>query len=170
MFTSRLPYVSFNNLFVLPTYHMLLYGVLKKFWETACKGTRIMSTRSKALIRDRAGGMVSTNDFNSRYSCIIENHKNWKISEWLAWADVWSTFVLMDIPLDAVMPDAQDLPPTPRTYKAPSSFTEVVHRLHQSIVFFIRPQEDWSEELMMKHHADLYVYAQCMELTFGVGS
>lgn len=35
VFTDKLPYTSFNNLWVVPTYHMLLYGVVKGFWTTA---------------------------------------------------------------------------------------------------------------------------------------
>ena len=107
IFSRHLPYISFNNLFVLPTYHMLLYGVLKKFWETAAKGTVVLSSHSKQVIRGRAGNIVSTNDFNSRYSCILDNLANWKISEWLAWADVWSTYILMGIPLEGVIPTRQ---------------------------------------------------------------
>lgn len=41
--SSFLPYVSFNNVYVLPTYHMLLHGVLRKFWELACKKSIILS-------------------------------------------------------------------------------------------------------------------------------
>lgn len=35
MFTQLLPYTCYNNLFLVPTYHMLLYGVVKGFWTRA---------------------------------------------------------------------------------------------------------------------------------------
>lgn len=35
IFTKNLVYVCYTNLFVLPTYHMLLYGVVKGFWNKA---------------------------------------------------------------------------------------------------------------------------------------
>ena len=35
MVTSILQYTSYNNLFLVPTYHMLLYGVVKGFWGRA---------------------------------------------------------------------------------------------------------------------------------------
>ena len=79
MFTKRLPYVSFNDLFVLPSYHELLYGVMRKIWELACDGAVVMKKPEKDLIKARAWGMVPTNDFNSVYSCIFDNRKNWKI-------------------------------------------------------------------------------------------
>ena len=41
----RLPYVLFNNLFVLPTYHILLYGVLKTFWRYALNADNRMLSR-----------------------------------------------------------------------------------------------------------------------------
>lgn len=95
--TAHLPYVSFNNIYTLPTYHMLLYGVLKRFWVGAVKRTVVLSSAQKNLIAGRQGGLVSTNDFNSRYSNIFDNVNNWKISEWLAWADVWSLFLLTGV-------------------------------------------------------------------------
>jgi hypothetical protein len=35
VFSEKLEYISFNNLWVVPTYHMLLYGVVKTFWTLA---------------------------------------------------------------------------------------------------------------------------------------
>ena len=47
--------------------------------------------------------------------------------------------------------------------------TEVVHRMHRACAFFIRPQSDYALEDIDHASADLYIFAQCMELTFGVG-
>lgn len=98
MFTTNLPYVSYNNLFVVPTYHCLLYGVIKKFWTLAFqRGNNILKKQDEDLIRARAVGMIGTNDFNSRYSCIVEHKANWKLYDWHSWADVWSNFILFGI-------------------------------------------------------------------------
>jgi hypothetical protein len=35
IFNERLDYISFNNIWVVPTYHMLLFGVVKSFWTLA---------------------------------------------------------------------------------------------------------------------------------------
>lgn len=71
MFTAMLPYTSYNNLYLVPTYHMLLYGVVKGFWSRALvPANGILSASDRALMQARAAGMVQTDDFNSRYSDI----------------------------------------------------------------------------------------------------
>jgi hypothetical protein len=46
-----LPYVSYNDLFALPTYHMLLYGVLKTFWKYALNAdNKVLSRASLKII------------------------------------------------------------------------------------------------------------------------
>ena len=43
---TRLEYISYNDLFVLPTYHMLLYGVLRTFWKFALNADNKIVTRA----------------------------------------------------------------------------------------------------------------------------
>lgn len=61
MFSKHLPYVSPNNLYVLPTYHLLLYGVVKKFWTLAVEGTKILHASAKNIMRRRTG-IIATDD------------------------------------------------------------------------------------------------------------
>lgn len=104
VFSRYLPYVSPTNLYVLPTYHLLLYGVIRKFWSLAVDGTKILAASHKKTIKERAGGIVATDDHQSLYSCIFSNYKNWKIYEWLAWVDFWANYVLKDIELRGTLP------------------------------------------------------------------
>lgn len=100
MFTRMLPYTSYNNLYLVPTYHMLLYGVVKGFWCRALQPSNgVISHADRGLMKRRASGVVQTDDFNSRYSDIIDNMLNWKIYDWLTWVDVWAGFILRGITL-----------------------------------------------------------------------
>lgn len=59
MFTQMLPYTSYNNLFLVPTYHMLLYGVVKGFWSRALQPANgVISYTDRGLMQKRAGGVV----------------------------------------------------------------------------------------------------------------
>lgn len=93
--TTVLKYTSYNNLFVVPTYHMLTYGVLKRSWTEFLAGSNnIISKHDRGVMASRASGMKKTNDQKQDYSCITVNSKNWQINEWIGWADVYATFIL----------------------------------------------------------------------------
>lgn len=83
--------------------------------------------------------------------------------------DFWANYVLRDIDLSGVMPTRSQLPTLPDDYAMPASFTEVVHRMHKACVFYLRPSDDYSLQALDLASADMYIFAQCMELTFGVG-
>ena len=95
--TERLWYASYNNLFTIPTYHLLLHGVLRSFWGHALSDRRVISSADKKIMEKRSDGVVTTSDFNSRYSDITSNYTNWKMYDWLTWADVWSNFVMLGL-------------------------------------------------------------------------
>lgn len=104
-FTLDLYYVSFNNLFLVPTFHMLLYGVVKSFWSHAFVASyEVLSTKAKKLMTQRSGGIIITDDFTSRYSDIVKHNKNWKIHDWLNWVDIWGNFILKGIELKGTIP------------------------------------------------------------------
>lgn len=84
---------------------MLLYGVVKGFWHTALQArSHVLSSANKRKMSERSAGMIETSDFNSKYADITVHYKNWKIYDWLAWVDVWSNFILMDVTLHGVTP------------------------------------------------------------------
>lgn len=62
------------------------------------------------------------------------------------------------------------MPPLPDGYTVPTSFTEVVMRMHAACTYFLRPQPaDDDVAVMWYNYMNLYIFAQSMELTFGVG-
>ena len=139
IFTNMLPYVLYNNLFVVPTYHCLLYGVMKRFWTMALKRQHhVVDKKSEDIMKARASGMVGTDDFNARYSCIVQHKANWKLYDWHSWADVWANFILHGITLNGQVPTRVQMPPLPQGYTPPNTFTEVVHRMHAACTYFLR--------------------------------
>lgn len=139
--TELLRYTSYNNLFVVPSYHMLTHGVLKRCWLEFLAGSNSMITSTeKRTMHSRAPGIKITNDQTKTYSCITKNMANWKIHEWISWADVYSVFILHDITIDGQVPTPAQAPKLPYTgYLAATTFDALVHRLHSAVVFFTRP-------------------------------
>ena len=78
IFSMNLPYVSYNNLYLVPTHHLLLYGIVKSFWDTALNSD-MLDSKDKKIMKARAFGIKNTDDFNARYSDIVDNYKNWKM-------------------------------------------------------------------------------------------
>ncbi len=103
---SMLPYTSFNNLHTLPTFHMLLHGVLRKTWSMLLATTtyKVLTGRQVSKMRQREPGIILTDDFNNQYSDITKQWSSWKLYDWLTWADVWSVCILDGIEFNAVMP------------------------------------------------------------------
>lgn len=91
-------------------------------------------------MHSRADGIKVTNDQTTQYSCITQNMGNWKIHEWISWADVYILFILGDISIDGEMPTPAQTPKLPYAgYRPATTFTGLVHRLHSAVVFFTRP-------------------------------
>ncbi len=90
---------------------------------------KVLDNTSRKAILDRASGVILTDDFNNQYSDIIANWKNWKMYDWLTWADVWAGFVLKDLTLNGKLPGAE-VYEAPRHCPVSKTFTELVHRFH----------------------------------------
>lgn len=68
--TSTLPYVSYNNIFVVPTFHLLLHGVVKTFWKrivtpgksVTLSGLPVLRAEDKQKIKKRGKGFSLTDD------------------------------------------------------------------------------------------------------------
>lgn len=96
--TDTLPYTSFNDLFVLPTYHLLLHGVLRNFWDFALKASNgILSKKDRDAMSLRQPGVIGTSDFGRRYTDVVTTFGTWTMSDWLAFADVRYKFICKDI-------------------------------------------------------------------------
>lgn len=101
-FVSKLKYVHYNNLFVVPVAHAGLLGVVKDFWNHVLSTTGrgeptiwfTISSQAKAVMKARSECVVATCDFGRSYTDIISKKGNWVMEDWLHWAECWSVFVL----------------------------------------------------------------------------
>ena len=94
----RLGYISYNDLFVLPPYHMLLYGVLRTFWRYALNAdNRVISRGDLELMAKREQGLITVSDIPERYDGIKRGMGRWQLKHWMYWADIWFVFICMGV-------------------------------------------------------------------------
>lgn len=87
VFTRHLVYTNFNNLYVLPTYHLMLHGVVRGYWKRALEARYgVLSADDRYVMTERGGGFVPTDD-HSKYADVCRHNKTFKLSEWLSWTD-----------------------------------------------------------------------------------
>ncbi len=82
---------------------------------------------------------MTTNDFSGKYMDIVGSYGTWKMYEWLAWAEVWCAFVTRGVSFKGVMPSDRQRFTPPSGCTPASTFTQLVYRLHEAIVYFVRP-------------------------------
>lgn len=106
-----LEYTSYNNLFVVPVAHSLLYGVIDNFVAHLLRplpkedrnlrqsdlGHDIISAENRAIMKKRAQHVRVTSDFGRRYKCLILYRKSYKIEDWLHFVEVFSAYIFNDI-------------------------------------------------------------------------
>ena len=103
---------------------MLLHGVLRGFWDHALQERHgIITRKQKQIIRGRQPGVVTTSDFNRRYSDIVLTYKTWTLYDWLTFADVWFYFICKDLKFTANMPPTSKFGPTPEGVTRATNFT-----------------------------------------------
>lgn len=149
MVTTRLTYASFNNIYVLPVFHLLLRGVLRDFWVDALRVGSNLGLLSKAtkeeLVR-RGPGVVRTSEFSNKYKNIVKHYSDLKMADWLAFADAMATCMLQGMMLgdpEIYSDDIRD------------KLTRAVHGMHEAVVFFCRPTYLSGEQYdvaLDKHH------------------
>jgi hypothetical protein len=86
-------YVDPNNLWIVPTAHAALLGVMKLFLSVVFRDTAgvpqhvlprwIMRAVNRKLMTQRAGHIILTNDFNRPYRDVVKNRGNWVMEDYL---------------------------------------------------------------------------------------
>lgn len=102
VFHKALPYIDYNNFFVLPFAHSVFLGVVKDFMRlvTGVLGRRgkakdcCISYRGLRLIKEREQDYVLTSDFGRPLSSIVSKSGRYVIENWVRWVDVFSTYLL----------------------------------------------------------------------------
>lgn len=109
---KELPYLDYQNTFVVPVPHAALLGVVKDFWSFllrpmsgALSHTFVISSAARAVIKERARHIVQTCDFQRAYSDIVDKRGYWVMEDWLHWTETWSVYVLMPHNGTPVLPE-----------------------------------------------------------------
>lgn len=102
VFHKALPYIDYNNFFVLPFAHSVFLGVVKDFMRliTGVLGRTgrakdcCISYRGLRLIKEHEKDYVLTADFGRPLSSIVSKSGRYVIENWIRWVDVFSTYLL----------------------------------------------------------------------------
>jgi hypothetical protein len=161
-FVAALPYVDYNNLFLVPIAHAGLCGVVKDFWyhvlSSPSRGEArqwfMLSNSAKHMIASREHHMIATCDFGRKYTDIISKKGNWTMEDWFHWMETWSVYVLMPAVGENVLP---------------SKLREMWALLRAGLLYFCRlnPALDAAQDAGAAVAA-LRGYAKLVEQEFGV--
>lgn len=160
---KMLPYVSYNNLWIIPVAHALLYGLVKelvchllrapKFKECDAArnldpGEDFIDSKGRKLMEARAKHIHVTSDFGRSYKCVLKYMNSYKLEDWFHFVETFSPYIFRGV-----------LPPKMQSLWA--CLVEVV-------TFFMRPSccEDQAsfEAACDAASNTLRVYANSLEL------
>jgi hypothetical protein len=109
---STLPYTDYNNVWVVPVAHALLYGVAKDFVahllrapglsesmgaKNLPQGADFISLEDRRTMRERVKYVHVTSDFGRRYKCIVQYMNSYKLEDWLHFVEVFGFAIFRGI-------------------------------------------------------------------------
>jgi hypothetical protein len=118
VFPATLDYVDYNNFFVVPLFHCLLYGVVRTFFQAVIskgrKGEerpwyRATSKQLKMMLgREGTNAkrcMSAVGEYSKGPESIVKRMGNFTMDDWLHWVVTWSTHVF-GAKTDKILPAA----------------------------------------------------------------
>jgi hypothetical protein len=106
VFPATLNYVDYNNFFVVPLFHCLLYGVVRTFFQAVfSKGSRGETTpwyrptsQQLKMMLDREGTrgkrcMFAVSEYSKGPESIVKRMGNFTMDDWLHFVLTWSSHV-----------------------------------------------------------------------------
>lgn len=117
----------------------------------------------------RQPGIIQSQAYNGRYSDVVNTSQTWTLYDWLTFADAWFFFICMGLEFSGETGVRKSVFAPPLDVTRARNFTQVVHRLHKAVSFFVRVQPHCTMELVDEHHYYLLEYARVMEHNFGPG-
>ena len=97
-----LPYVDYNDLWIVPIAHASLLGLVKDFWKALLGPVKkgqprpwyVLPAAAKDEIVKRGKAVSSTDDFGRPYRCLVNARGSWVMEDWLHWTETFSCLVL----------------------------------------------------------------------------
>lgn len=92
-----LPYCDYNNLFIVPVAHVLLYGLVASFisyiLKDGCKHQ--LSSATRKIITERGKDIGVTSEFGRSYKDVIQYKGSYRMENWLHFTLVFSHYLFM---------------------------------------------------------------------------
>lgn len=95
-----LPYIDYANLFVLPLWHAMLYGLVKNFFETILEGSGvnaewyIVTKEARDRMKAKEGLVQAVSEYTNTFESILGTKRSYfTMDQWLHFVLTWSTFV-----------------------------------------------------------------------------
>eukprot|EP00798_Chlamydomonas_sp_ICE-L_P001205 gene1205-32547_t len=153
MVVHVLPYVDYNNFFLVPVAHALLFGVVKGFvkhlYRPIPKAVNdcpkdALSNPVRSLIASRKDDTRVTSEMGRPYKCIGTNRGYYTMEDWLHFVETYSAYVFQ----------GDTLPPKVK---------ELWGYLVEVCQHYFRGNKHYSEEASEKASQTLRRYAEVME-------
>jgi hypothetical protein len=100
IFRSMLPYIDYANLFVLPLWHAMLYGLVKNFFETILEGSGVnaewyvVTKEARDRMKAKEGLVRAVSEYTNTFESILGTKRSYfTMDQWLHFVLTWSTFV-----------------------------------------------------------------------------
>jgi hypothetical protein len=140
-----LGYVSTMDLCCWPALHCMTAGLCKAIYELLFRVLKrskdidcpYIPHAVRRLMTKWGAEMRRTGDFDRGYRDIVENHRNYKMVEWLRWCDCWSKYVTGPQFKQALL---EHLPEEHQRYA--TVVCELLELLHEIVVTFCRIQQE----------------------------
>jgi hypothetical protein len=100
---NQIPYASYNNLWVVPVAHCILYGVVSDFCKYLfcdspdSKDPYVVQPAERKLISARENHVRLPTDAGRPYRDIVKNVNNFKIEEWLHFVETFSAYIFLEM-------------------------------------------------------------------------
>jgi len=96
-----LPYCSYNNTYLIPVAHTLLFGVVASFIccllrnPAGSYGGTSLTQEARKTIEERGKHVGAASDFGRKYKDVIKYHNSFTMEDWLHFVLAYSHFVFM---------------------------------------------------------------------------
>jgi hypothetical protein len=102
---TTLPYLSFNNMWLVPVAHAFYYGVVKGFVafllrpmsEVHDGDENVIGQADRSTISGRARHVLLTSEFGRKYKDVVKYHKSYRMEDWQHFVETYSLYVFMDV-------------------------------------------------------------------------
>jgi hypothetical protein len=94
-----LKYVSYNNLWLVPVAHTLLYGLVKSFIGFLLRpidsNVNIISPENRKLMQKRGHHIFVNTDFGRKYKCVVKYSGSFRMEDWQHFVECFSDYLFV---------------------------------------------------------------------------